>query len=570
MKKEETKGMWKRTFSLLGKFTIPWHLYVIQILLGIVNTKVALLYVPYFSKLETGSLDNATLAGYFFFALLNCMVEIVCNVPGFYAAGMVTRELQKKMVAHSLRLPMKQYEKNASNLVSWINNDCMNMDGFINSIVSFITGIFSVIMTSASIGELDPSMVALVPALIIVMILFTLLEGWLMFLRERRLRRADSELTAYFAEHLSYLEQIKQMHSEESELIRSKQAIKEYYLADIYKSILTLIGGVTSGSLTNIVTIMVFVLGVPLVRKGTIDIAGLAAFQSYIIMAYQQLSTIPSTYTSFMYYNGTLFYIANLMDEKEEVVKREYGMDREDENIVFDKVSFRYDDKPTLNELSFEIPKGKVTAIVGPNGSGKSTIFKLIERFYEPNEGKILFGEDDVESIHLDEWRQSMAYVLQEPQLFDGSIRDNITYGMDREVSDEEVLAVAKLACVDEFVDGFPEGYDYMVGENGVKLSTGQRQRIAIARALMLDPAYLLLDEATCNMDIYSERSVIDALLKLMENRTTVMITHDMRMLQRVDNVVVINEGKVEAYGPKDKTLGESETLQKFVYALAD
>lgn len=570
MKKEATKGMWKRTFSLLGKFTIPWHLYVIQVLLGIVTAKVALLYVPYYSALETGNLDGGNLAGYFWFALLNCVVAIIANIPGFYAAAMVTRGLQKKMVGHALRLPMKEYEEHASNLVSWINNDCVNMDGFIQSIVSFITGIVAIVMASSSIGELDTRMISLIPVIVILLILFTLLEGWLMFLKERRAKRANSELTAYFAEHLSYLEQIKQMHSEQSEIAISAAAIKKYYHADLYCSMLNLISGITSGSLTNVVTIMVFVLGVPLVRKGVIDLESLAAFQGYILFAYQQLASIPQTYTSFMFYNGSLFYIANLMDMKEEVTQRESGMDREDEDIVFENVSFSYQaDTPILEKLNFEIPKGKVTAIVGPNGSGKSTIFKLLERLYTPQDGRILFGGDDVESIHLNEWRQSFAYVLQEPQLFNGTIRENIVYGMDREVSDDELLAVAKLTCVDDFAKDFPEGYDYVIGENGIRLSTGQRQRIAIARALMLDPAYLLLDEATCNMDVYSEKKVINALFKLMENRTTLMITHDMRMLERVDHVVVINDGKVEAFGPKEKAIKESDTLQKFMIAVA-
>jgi ATP-binding cassette subfamily B protein AbcA/BmrA len=264
-----------------------------------------------------------------------------------------------------------------------------------------------------------------------------------------------------------------------------------------------------------------------------------------------------------MYYNGQLFYIAGLMAEKEEVYKRKRSMDMEDQSIHFDDVSFAYGETPVLQHLSCTIPQGKTTMIVGPNGSGKTTLFKMIERFYTPDQGELRFGPYAVEEIHLQEWRQSFAYVLQEPQLFNGTIRDNINYGMNREVTPEETESAARLACADTFIRELPEGYDFVIGENGCRLSAGQRQRLAIARAVMLDPSYLLLDEATCNMDVYSERSVMQALENLMQNRTTVMISHDMKQLDRADHVIALNQGTVEAEGTKDEVLRDSPMLQR-------
>lgn len=462
---------------------------------------------------------------------------------------------------------MRTFEKNGSKIVSWITQDCSLANGLISAVIGFITGAVSVFMSVSTMSAIDTTMLFLVPFILVYIIFSTWFEGKMMFLRERKGRYAMSQLTAYFSEHLSFFTQIKQLHSQKEEHDRGKKAIDQYYKAEIYQAVLTLVNNFVSGSLTNVITILIFVIGVPRVNSGAITITELAAFQSYILIAYQNLSSIPSLYTSFMYYNGQLFFISKLMAEKEDVYERRHTMDMPDKDIVFENVSFDYNDEKTIDGVSFTVPKGKTTVIAGPNGSGKTTVFKLIERFYTPDEGRILFGEYDAEDIHLDEWRQSIAYVLQDPQLFDGTVRDNINYGVDREVSDEETENAAKLACADEFIKELPDGYDFEIGENGCHLSAGQRQRIAIARAVMLDPSYLLLDEATCNMDFKSEKAVTEAISKLMEGRTTVMISHDMNMLDKADHIIVLNEGKVEAEGTREEAEKNSVTLRKLIAA---
>lgn len=570
MKQKTQKGMWKRTFGIFRNIRIPWPLYILQVVLGILSTKVALLYIPYESQLKLGNIgDTSVVWSYIGLMLLSVAVQIISRVPSFYSQAIVGRNLQNKLISRSVHLPMKAFESKASQIVSWITQDCTYADGLLTSVVGFFTGIVSTFMSMSSLSSIDKTMAYLVPIILVYIIFSTWLEGKLLFLRERRGRLANSELTAYLSEHLGFFTQIKQLHSEKEEILRGKEAIKKYYNADIYQALLTLCVGLVSGSISNIITILVFVLGVAKVNDGSITLTELAAFQSYILIAYQNISSLPSFYTSLMYYNGQLFYIAGLMSEKEEVYDRERSMDMEDQDIEFKDVTFGYGDKAVIKNASFSIPKGKVTVIAGPNGSGKTTLFKLIERFYTPDSGEIQFGSYKAESIHLQEWRQSIAYVLQEPQLFNGTVRDNINYGMSRNVLPEETESAAKLACADEFIKKLPDGYDFVIGDNGNRLSAGQRQRIAIARAVMLDPSYLLLDEATCNMDIYSEKAVTKALFELMKGRTTVMISHDMNMLEKADHVVVINDGKIEAEGSKAQVLQTSATLQKLIAANA-
>ena len=570
MKDHSSKGSFRRTIGLYTSVRIPWHLYLIQVLLGIVSAKVAMLYVPYLSEIKLGNIEDSGLIwSYLGTVLLMYIINLTAAVPTFYARLIVGRNLQRKLISHAMRLPMRTYEKDASNMVAWITNDCQYADGLITAIVGFLTGIFSTIIAMEQMSAIDKTLAVLVPIIVVYIIFSTWLEGKLMFLRQRAGKLAEAKLTAFFAEHLGFLLNVKQLHTEKVEAEYGKKAIEQYYKTDIYMAVLTLLNNFVSGSLTSIIDIVIFVLGVPMVRDGKIGMPELVAFQSYIQLAYQYLSSLPGLYTQFMYYNGELFYIAKLMDEKEETYERNRGMDTPDEDISFENVSFSYGDTPVLKNVSFTIPKGGVTAVVGPNGSGKSTVFKLIERFYAPDEGRLMFGDADAEDIHLKEWRQSMTYVLQEPQLFDGTIRENIAYGVDRAVTDEEIINAAKLACADGFIREFAEGYDYVIGDNGAKLSAGQRQRIAIARAVMMDPAYLLLDEATCNMDIYSEKEVTQALMKLMHGRTTVMITHDMSLLEHADRIVVLKDGVIEASGSADEVRRTSQTLKALIGASA-
>ena len=180
---------------------------------------------------------------------------------------------------------------------------------------------------------------------ILVYILFsTWLSGRILFLRERRGRSAASELTAYLAEHLSFATQFKQLHSKKEELARGGKAINQYYNAEVYQAALTLAGNLVSGSLTNVITILVFVLGVPMVRAGTMPMDGLVSFRSYILLAYQALNSLPTLYTNFMYSNGQLYYVSGLMAKKEEEYDHDRTMDIEDEDIVFDDVCFGYDE----------------------------------------------------------------------------------------------------------------------------------------------------------------------------------------------------------------------------------
>ncbi|MCB0344675.1 MAG: ATP-binding cassette domain-containing protein [Bdellovibrionales bacterium] len=231
-------------------------------------------------------------------------------------------------------------------------------------------------------------------------------------------------------------------------------------------------------------------------------------------------------------------------------------------SVEFDNVTFAYPGRPdvvVLNKISFSIEAGQTVAFVGPSGSGKSTIAALIPRFYDPQHGRILFAGQDIKSLSLEELRSHISMVAQDPQVFSVSIADNIRYARPNATM-QDIAAAAEAANIMDFIESLPEKYNTLVGERGVQLSGGQRQRVAIARALLKDPSFLILDEATSALDSENEALVQQALERLMENRTTLIIAHRLSTVQHADKVVVIRRGAIEQCG-EHRTLVEQPGL---------
>src|SRR5690606_32963488 len=219
--------------------------------------------------------------------------------------------------------------------------------------------------------------------------------------------------------------------------------------------------------------------------------------------------------------------------------------------IAFEHVSFRYPSRPevpALDDFTLEVVPGETVAFVGPSGAGKSTTFQLLLRYYDPTAGRILIDGVDIAEASPEDVRRRIGLVPQDTVLFGATARENIRYGRP-DASDAEIEAAARAAAADEFIRALPDGYDTFLGERGTRLSGGQRQRIAIARALLKDPPILLLDEATSSLDAESERAVQQALERLMEHRTTIVIAHRLATVRKADRIVVMDGGRIAAIG---------------------
>ncbi|KAK3161654.1 hypothetical protein QOZ80_1BG0079800 [Eleusine coracana subsp. coracana] len=233
-------------------------------------------------------------------------------------------------------------------------------------------------------------------------------------------------------------------------------------------------------------------------------------------------------------------------------------LDKVDGNIDFKHVSFKYPSRPdvqVLSDFTLAIPARKTVALVGESGSGKSTIIALLERFYDPDSGTISLDGVELNKLKLTWLRDQMGLVSQEPVLFSDTIHANISYGKQREVTEEEIITAAKAANAHEFISSLPQGYSTTVGERGTQLSGGQKQRVAIARAILKDPRILLLDEATSALDAESERIVQDALDQVMVSRTTIIVAHRLSTIKGADMIAVTKDGKVAEKGKHESLM---------------
>ena len=302
--------------------------------------------------------------------------------------------------------------------------------------------------------------------------------------------------------------------------------------------------------------LLVIGVGIRFVQQQVMTIGEFVAFYSYVGTLLGPISIFATLSMTISQGLAGAERIAKLMRIIPEIqdVSDPIKPDKLEGKIVFDNVTFKYDEQPVIKELDLTIEPGKKVALVGPSGCGKTTLGNLILRFYDVTSGRILIDGIDIRKYAKDSFRNNVAVVLQEPFLFSGTIKENIAYAK-KDATNEEIYAAAKMANVEEFVNMLPHGYKTVIGENGASLSGGQKQRIAIARAILKNPSILILDEATSALDTVSEYLVQQALDNLMEGRTTIIIAHRLSTIKNADTIVVLKSGRIEEMGTHEELM---------------
>ena len=315
--------------------------------------------------------------------------------------------------------------------------------------------------------------------------------------------------------------------------------------------------GLSSAMLMGVVGAIVMFMGSRQILAGKLTLGGYLTYIMFLGYLAAPLFQVVGIGTQLSEALAGLERTRELLDEspEDEDPRRILSLDRIEGRVEFRDVSFGYTPgKPVLHHVSFEALPGTLNALVGSSGSGKSTIISLLAAFHTPQSGEVLVDDADLSTVRVDSYRSQLGVVLQDSFLFDGTIRENVAFSRPH-ATEEQILEACRIARVDEFAEGFADGYDTIIGERGVKLSGGQRQRLSIARAILADPRILILDEATSSLDSESEAIIQSGLAYLMRGRTTFVIAHRLSTIRRADQILVIEDGRIVERGTHAKLL---------------
>ncbi len=561
-------------------FIVPyWRRLTLVFALSMVSTLLGLAQ-PYITKLL---IDEALLQRNMRALVTVAVLMVVVTVAGFalnivssyrYVAvsAAVLFDMRLSVYQHLQKLSPRFYTRTKlGDIVSRLNNDISEVqrvaaDTLLAAISNLIFLVGSVVIMVLLNWRLFFVSIVLIPVSVIA------LKHYRRKLtdRVRGMRERSADIGSFLIESLMGMRLIVASNTQEREVTRFREKNRGFVDALLSMQLVSFFAGAFPGTVLTLSTALVFLYGGKLVIEGAMTIGGLVAFMAYHMRLLAPVQNLMGLYTSVATARVSLDRVFEILDAPVEVNdspgSEELRGVRGD--IEFENVTLKYDrETVVLDGVSFKIPAGSLCAIAGPSGVGKSTVADLLLRFYDPQSGTITIDGRDLRDVRLADLRREVVLVEQTAFLFNSTIAENIRYGRPDALI-EEVIQAAKSASIDEFISSLPEGYDTQVGERGQALSAGERQRIALARALLRDPSVLVLDEPTASVDPVTEQTIAAALRSVMKGRTTIVISHRLSLIERADWVVVIDDGRVvEAGRPIDLLASGNALAGLFSYA---
>jgi ATP-binding cassette subfamily B protein len=548
---------------LAAKYKARTALAIFFLLLA---TGVSLL-PPYLAKLaiDHGIQKQDTRALWIVTALfvLAGLATIAASAAQTYFTGWtgerILADLRNTLFRHLQRLSLGFYERNrAGVIISRLTNDVEALDqlvtdGFTSLVQNSLTLIGTVIILFFLDWRLALAVLTILPLLVIATALFRKHSAR----AYRQVRERLGMVTATLAEDIAGM-RVVQAFTRESEQERAFREVNLSYRAANHRTIV--LNGLYFpfvDFLSAIATAVVLGYGGYLVFDGNMTVGTLFAFVGYLSNFFDPVQQLSQLYNTFLSAVAALDQITRVLDEEPEVRDRPGAVElpRIEGNVRFEDVRFGYGKgEEVLHGISLDVPAGTTVALVGHTGAGKSTIAKLLARFYEPRSGRITIDGRDLNDITQESLRRQLGVVPQEGFLFAGTVRDNIAFGKP-DATDDEIVRAAKTVGAHDFVVQLEDGYETNLQERGTRLSSGQRQLVALARALLADPRILVLDEATSAVDIGTERKIEHALRLLLSGRTAFIIAHRLSTIRNAELIVVLEHGRIVEQGSHDELL---------------
>ncbi|MDW1811402.1 ABC transporter ATP-binding protein/permease [Vibrio sp. Vb2362] len=564
----------------LSTFIAPYKWRVTAALVALVATASLTLSVGYGVRIliDQGfaqqSLQELTNAIQFIVGVTLCIA--IGTFFRFYLVSSVgervSADIRLAVFNHVITLHPSYFETNSSgDIMSRLTTDTTLLQSIIGSSFSMamrsaLMCFGAIIMLFATNVKLTLIVLASVP-LVLVPILF---YGRRVRALSRQSQDSMADVGSYAGEAIEHIKTVQSFSSESHERAAFAVEVEKAYevgrqrvkqRAILISGVIVIVFSAISG--------MLWVGGSDVIH-GKMSAGDLAAFVFYAIMVASSTATISEVMGELQRAAGATERLIEILQVDSDIKAPSNHLPVRSDmpaEINFNSVSFNYPSRlnqPAIKELNLTAEQGKVLALVGPSGAGKTTLFELLQRFYDPQQGQVLFGGEDIRQFDPNELRRQMALVPQQPALFSHDVFHNIRYGNPK-ATDEQVIEAAKKAHAHEFIEKLPEGYHSFLGERGVRLSGGQKQRIAIARAILKDPKILLLDEATSALDSESEHHVQQALEALMKGRTTLIIAHRLSTIQHADKIAVLDNGELVDVGNHQSLMQSCELYQRLV-----
>ena len=489
-----------------------------------------------------------------------------------YVGEKIILNLRKDLWQKVLKLPIKFYdENNSSEIMSRITNDTNIMKSFfVDHLIPSITGVITIIGSLIILFVINwkLSFIFLVVFPLAFLIITPL--GKKMYTISRNTQQETALLQSDLGRTLSNIRLVKMSLSEKRELTLGNQRISQLYNYGISTGkVMSLVSPIMN---TTILMVLVLILGfgVYQVTIKELTVGSLIAVIFYIFQIMTPLTLMAQLFTQYQKAMGSSERVLSLLNTQSEEIKitslANINEKTNEKKLVLKNVYFSYESGTQIfTDLSMEINEDEKTAIIGESGVGKTTLLSIIERFYNIDKGDILFGEKSIYNYNISDWRNQIAYVSQDTPIMEGTLYDNLVYGIDYQLSDENINKALETSNLLSFINKLPKKLHTEVGEKGMKLSGGQRQRLSIARAILRNSPILLLDESTSHLDSDSELLVQKALDKIMKNKITIVVAHRLSTITDADNIILLKNGKVVDQGSHDYMIKHNDVYQKLI-----